>query len=208
MPAPKTLINYLDKGGIKYEIVPHKTVYTAYDLAQTLGEKLDRVAKTVLVKVELPKVDKRGKYFVLVLPASYKVNLQKLKKALKAKKAELVSEKELKKLNVKPGAVTPFGAYHKLGTLIDKALLKTKEALVSAGSHTEALRVKVKELHAREAATVGNFAEKTKLKLQKAVRTAKTAKKAVKKAASKAKKEAKRAAKTVRKAARRNPRGR
>lgn len=194
MPAPKSLINYLDKGGIKYELVPHKKVYTAYDLAQTMGEKLDKVAKTVLVKVELPKVDKRGKYFVLVLPASYKVNFTKLKKQLKAKKASLVSEKELKKLRVKPGAVTPFGAYHKLGTLVDKALMKTRDTLVSAGSHTDSLRVKVKDLHRREGAILGAFGDKTKLKLQK---TVKKAKKTVKKG--------KRIVKAVKKAAKGRP---
>jgi len=210
MAAPKSLINYLDKGGIKYQVVSHKKVYTAYDLAQTLGEKLDKIAKTVLVKLELPKVDKKGKYYVLVLPASYKVNLKKLKKELKARKASIVSERELKKLKVKPGAVTPFGAYHKIGTLVDKTLLKTKDALVSAGSHTDALRIKVKDLHTKEGAVIGNFGEKTKLKLQKVVkkakRTVKKAKrvvKAAKKAAKgkpKAKKKLKKVVKRVKKA--------
>lgn len=198
MAAPKSLINYLDKGGIKYEVVPHKKVYTAYDLAQTVGEKLDKVAKTVLVKIHLPKVDKRGKYYVLVLPASYKVNLKKLKKSLKAAKASMVTEKELKKLKVKPGAVTPFGAYNKLGTLIDKTLLKTKDVLVSAGSHTDALRVRVKDLHAKEGAIIGAYADRTKLKLQKAARKAKKrATKAVKRTVKKARKTVKRAAKRI-----------
>lgn len=195
MAAPKSLINYLDKGGIKYEVVPHKKVYTAYDLAQTMGEKLDKVAKTVLVKVELPKVDKRGKYFVLVLPASYKVNLKKLKKSLKAAKASIVSEKELGKLKVKPGAVTPFGAYHKLGTLVDKALLKSRDALVSAGSHTDSLRIKVKDLHAKEGAVIGLYADKTKLKLQNTVKKAKGAVKKGKRVVKAVKKAAKKAAK-------------
>lgn len=200
MAAPKSLIKYLDKGGIKYQVVSHKKVYTAYDLAQTLGEKLDKVAKTVLVKLELPKVDKDGKYYVLVLPASYKVNLKKLKKELKARKASIVSERELKKLKVKPGAVTPFGAYHKIGTLVDKTLLKTKDILVSAGAHTEALRVKAKDLHAKEGALIGSFGEKTKLKLQTAVKKAKKTVKKGKRVVRAATKAAKKAAKTKPKA--------
>ncbi|WKZ28515.1 MAG: YbaK/EbsC family protein [Patescibacteria group bacterium] len=183
MAVAKPLLKYLDKAEIKYEIVPHKKVYTAYDLAQTLGEKLDGIAKTLLVKVELPKVDKKGKHFILVIPASYRANFQKIKKQLKAKKVEMAVEKTLKKMKLNPGAITPFGGYHKLEILLDKALLKTKQALVSAGAHTEALRVRMNDLHVKEGATLGQFGDKAKLKLQKAVKKAKkVAKKTVKKA--------------------------
>ena len=183
MAVAKPLIKYLDKGGIKYEVVPHKKVYTAYDLAQTLGHGLDTIAKTLLVKVELPTAKKEGKYFILVLPASYRANFNKIKKALKAKKVEMAAEKAMKKLKLQPGAITPFGAYHKLEILLDKTLLKTKKALVRAGSYTESLRVKVKDLHQKEGATLGQFGDKAKIKLQKAVKTAKkAAAKAVKKA--------------------------
>jgi len=185
MAVAKPLLKYLDKAEIKYEIVPHKKVYTAYDLAQTLGEKLDGIAKTLLVKVELPKIDKRGKHVILVIPASYRANFNKIKKSLKAKKVSMAVEKTLKKLDLNPGAITPFGGYHKLEILMDKALLKTKSVLVSAGAHTEALRVKVSDLHEKENATLGQFGDKAKLKLQKAV---KKAKKKVRKAVKKAKK--------------------
>ena len=183
MAVAKPLLKYLDKAEIKYEIVPHKKVYTAYDLAQTLGEKLDGIAKTLLVKVELPSVKGKGKHYILVIPASYRANFQKIKKQLKAKKVEMAMEKTLKKLRLNPGAITPFGGYHKLEVLMDKALLKTQKALVSAGAHTEALRVKVKDLRDIEGMTLGQFGDKAKLKLQKVMKKAKkAAKKAVKKA--------------------------
>lgn len=189
MAVSKSLTKHLDKVGIGYEVVPHKKVYTAYDLAQTLGEKLDGIAKTLLVKVELPKVEKRGPFFVVAVPASYRANLQKIKKALKAKKVELTNEKALTKLGLQPGAITPFAPYHKLEVLLDKALLKAKSALVRAGSYTESLRVKVKDLHAQEGVTLGQFGDKAKIKLQVAV---KKAKKVVKKAAKKVRKATKR----------------
>ena len=185
MAVAKPLLKYLDKAQISYEIVPHKKVYTAYDLAQTLGEKLDGIAKTLLVKVELPKVDKKGKHYILVIPASYRANFQKIKKQLKAKKVEMAMEKTLKQLKLNPGAITPFGGYHKLEILLDKALLKTQKALVSAGAHTEALRVKVKDLHTKEGATLGQFGDKAKLKLQKVMKKAKKQSKRVVKAAKK-----------------------
>jgi prolyl-tRNA editing enzyme YbaK/EbsC (Cys-tRNA(Pro) deacylase) len=190
MPVAKPLLKYLDKAEIKYEIVPHKKVYTAYDMAQTLGEKLDGIAKTLLVKVELPKVDKKGKHYILVIPASYRANFGKIKKSLKAAKVEMAMEKAIKKLGMEPGAITPFGGYHKLEILLDKALMKAQKALVSAGAHTEALRVRVRDLHEKEGATLGQFGDKAKIKLQKAVKKAKKAagkaRKAVKKFARKA----------------------
>jgi len=193
MAVAKPLLKYLDKAEIEYEIVPHKKVYTAYDLAQTLGEKLDGIAKTLLVKVELPKVDKKkGSHYILVIPASYRANFNKIKKGLKAKKVEMAVEKTLKKLKLNPGAITPFGGYHKLEVLMDKALLKTQKALVSAGAHTEALRVKVKDLRDIENVTLGQFGDKAKIKLQKVL---KKAKKGAKKVAKKAKKVLKKAAK-------------
>lgn len=197
MPVSKSLIKYLDKTHIKYEVVPHKKVYTAYDLAQTLGEKLDGIAKTLLVKIDLPNVEKKGKYFILIIPASYRANFGKIKKALKASKVEIALEKKLKDLHLNPGAITPFGGYHKLEILMDKALLKVKEVLVSAGAHTEALRVRVKDLHEKEKVTVGDFGDKAKLTLQKAFR--KTAKKAAKKGKKVAKKAVKKVKKTLKK---------
>jgi prolyl-tRNA editing enzyme YbaK/EbsC (Cys-tRNA(Pro) deacylase) len=182
MAVAKTLLKYLDKVGFKYEIVPHKKVYTAYDLAQTLGEKLDDIAKTVLLKIELPNIDKRGKYFILVIPASYRANFKKVKKQLNARKVGMAVEAQLKKLKLIPGAITPFGGYHKLEVLLDKTLLKAEKVLVSAGAHTEALRIKIMDLHEKESATLGDFGDKAKLMLQKAMKQAKkSAKKKVKK---------------------------
>jgi prolyl-tRNA editing enzyme YbaK/EbsC (Cys-tRNA(Pro) deacylase) len=191
MAVAKPLLKYLGQTRFKYEIVPHKKVYTAYDLAQTLGEKLENIAKTVLLKVELPNVDKRGKYVILVLPASYRANFQKIKKALNAKKVEIAVEKQLKKLNLKPGAITPFGGYHKLEILLDKSLMNVEKVLVSAGAHTEALRVHVKDLYETEKATIGEYGDKAELELQKVLR-------AVQKKAAKPKRQIRKAAKKAR----------
>ncbi len=139
MAIAKKLLRHLDKNKIKYEILKHKTVYTAYDLAQTTKRKLQEIAKTILVKAD-------KKYYLVTIPAHYKLDFGKLKKMLKAKKVDIAKEKDMKtKYNVKPGAMTPFGTIHKAETLIDKTLLKAKEMIFSAGSFTESLRMKVKD---------------------------------------------------------------
>ncbi len=155
MPIPKKILNYLEKNKVKFEKIAHKTVYTAYDLAQTMEEELNKIAKTLIIKTE------KG-YSLLVLPASRLADLKKLKKALKAKKIEIAKEKVMKDFfKIKPGTITPFASLHKKVPLyIDKALLKTKEILVNAGSYTDSLRLKVKDFLKLEKPKDGDFSKK------------------------------------------------
>jgi Ala-tRNA(Pro) deacylase len=139
MAIPKPIQNHLSKIGLKYETVPHRKVFTVYDLAQTLKIKLNEIAKTLLVKSDKQLV-------LTVLPAHRRLNLAAVKKALGAKSVTLASEKDMvAKLKVKPGAVTAFGSWHKLPVLLDKGLLKTTKALFAAGSFTDAVRLKMKD---------------------------------------------------------------
>jgi prolyl-tRNA editing enzyme YbaK/EbsC (Cys-tRNA(Pro) deacylase) len=171
MSIPKPIIAHLNNNKVKFEVVPHRTVYTAYDLAQTLGEDLGNIAKTLLVKIELPKVSKGGKrYYVVAVPASYRVDLKAVQKFLKALKAELASEKEMIKLGMKAGAGTPFVSMHKdVGLIVDKSLEKVAKGLVRAESLTESLRMKIKDLIKAEGALVAKVGSKAKMpKAQKA----------------------------------------
>lgn len=171
---PKKVLDYLNKNKIKHELVKHRPVFTAYDLAATLKEKMNKVAKTLLVKVG------GKKYVIIILPAHLKIDFKKLQKVLKTEKIELATEQAIKKiLNVKPGALLPFGTLHKLETFLDKALFKTEHALFGAGSFTESLRLKVKDLSKLEKATVADFGALAKRSINK---TVKKVKKAVKKA--------------------------
>ena len=193
MSISKKIINYLKKNNVEVKIEGHKKVYTAYDLAKTMNEKLHKVGKTLLVKAD-------GKPYLVLVPGHYYLDLGKIKKELKAKKIELANERHVKKLlNTKPGSLYPFAKMHKLELLLDKTLLKSKDAVVRAGSFTESLRLKVKDLHKLENATVGDFGKMAKKvgksapkKIKKAVKEAKTTakkvKKKVKKAVSKASK--------------------
>ncbi|MFC1612372.1 YbaK/EbsC family protein [Patescibacteria group bacterium] len=187
MSISTKVLNYLKKNDIEVKVQGHKKVYTAYDLAKTMNEKLNKIGKTLLVKAD-------GKPYLVLVPGHYYLDLKKIKKELKAKKVELANEKHIKKvLDMKPGALYPFAKLHKLELLLDRTLLKSKDAIVRAGSFTESLRMKVKDLHKMEDATVGDFGKL-------AVKAAKKAPKKVKKAAATAKKTARKVKKAVKKA--------
>lgn len=185
MAISKKVLAHLEANNVKFDVVQHKKVYTAYDLAQTLGEKLEKIGKSLLVQVDLPELKKKGKkHFVVIVPASYQIDLKKIEKALKAKKAELAPEKIFKKLGIKPGALIPFKKVHKAEVILDKALLKTKDFILGAGSFTESLRMKVKDFHKLEDAIVATVGVK---KNKKKTVKKKVVKKSVKKKSANAK---------------------
>ncbi len=138
-PKTNKITKFLNEAKVKFKLLEHKVVYTAHDAAQTTKKKLGEIAKVVLVKVD--------KDFVLiVLPAGKYVDFSGIKKALKAKKVDLASEKDIAKyLKSKVGLIHPFGSQYKLQTLLDKGLAKTRKMVASAGSYTESVEIALKD---------------------------------------------------------------
>jgi prolyl-tRNA editing enzyme YbaK/EbsC (Cys-tRNA(Pro) deacylase) len=152
MAIPKNVKKYLDDKGFDYEELMHKTVYTAYDAAQTLKKKLSEIAKTILIEADKTHV-------LLVLPADKKIDMEKLKKALGAKKISIPSEKVMiKVLKIKPGTLSSFGKLHNLEVVVDKAMLNAKKMVVSTGSFTDSVFMKVKDFVQSEEARLANVA--------------------------------------------------
>lgn len=151
MPTSKTILSYLDKNKIKHEILKHKKVYTAYDAAQTLGEDLKKIAKSLLIKAD-------KNYYIVSVPANMNLDFKKLAKELKSKKVSIPGEKDMIKVcKVKAGAMSAFGSLYKLPVAVDKALLKIKEGIFSTGDFMESVRMKVKDYADLESAVLGSF---------------------------------------------------
>lgn len=140
MAFSKKLQSLLEKNKIKYQAVTHKTVYTAFDMAQTMKAKMQEVIKTILIKADKT-------YVLVVLPASRMLDFKKLGKALKAKKVEIAKEVVmLKSYKVKPGSMTPFGKLYDLPVYADKALSKAKKVVARAGSFEDSVVLSAKDL--------------------------------------------------------------
>lgn len=158
MPIPAKVQTYLKKLKIKHQVVEHKTVFTVYDLAQTLKIKMNTIVKTLLIKAD-------AEYRLVLLPAHRRLNLEALKKLLGAKRVIIAKESDMtREMKVKPGALTPFGKLHKLGVVVDKGLLKSQRALFGAGSFTESIQMKIKDFLKLEEPTVGTISEAPKKK--------------------------------------------
>jgi Ala-tRNA(Pro) deacylase len=129
----------LDQAKVKYKVLEHKVVYTAHDVGATTKKKLSEIAKVVLVKAD--------KSFVLiVLPAGKYLDFKGIKKALKAKKVSMASEKDITKyLKTKVGLLHPFGSQYNMRTLLDKGVTKSKKMITSAGSYSHSLEMAIKD---------------------------------------------------------------
>lgn len=153
MAIPKRLQTYLTKHRVAFTAIPHKTVYTAYDVAQTLHIPLREVIKTLVVRADRDLI-------LAILPADKRLDLAKVKKALGAAKISLVSEGAMEKaLKVKAGAVTPFGGYHGLRLLADRSLRAKKQLFMGTGSFTDAARVTMSRYLAVEKPVLASITE-------------------------------------------------
>lgn len=164
---PVKLVKYLDKAGVNHDILEHRTVYTAMDVAATMKKKMDEVAKSLLVKADKD-------YYLVLLPADYNLDFKKLGVCIgaqtgkKIKVVKIPGEKIMAELlKVKAGAMGAFGSLHKLPVVVDNGLKKTKKAIFSSGSFNHSVEMAVKDFIKLENALLGSFGIKKKVNLQK-----------------------------------------
>lgn len=135
MPINK-LKEFLDSSGVKYVMVSHSTAYTAQEIAATAHIPARELAKTVMVKID-------GKMAMAVLPASFKVEFDKLKDSSGASSTELASEQEFKDMfpECEVGAMPPFGNLYGMDVYVEKSLTEDDQIAFNAGSHKELMKL-------------------------------------------------------------------
>lgn len=130
------VIEYLDKMGVKYEVTEHRPTFTAQEMAAEEHEPGMYVAKPVVVKAD-------GNYYMCVLPAPHKIDMDALKRQLGAKRLDLAEEADMAKLfgDCDLGAEPPFGNLYNLPTIMDKTLEADEHILFQSGTHNRAARI-------------------------------------------------------------------
>ena len=136
MAVPARLRDYLDGAGVRYEVLPHLKGYTARAAALDLGIPPDHMAKTVVVSL--------GDRTILAsVPASCRVDLEKLAAALGEERPTLVPESSFRHLfaDCEIGTMPPLGGAYGMGVIVDKRLPGLEQITFQAGSHKEAIRM-------------------------------------------------------------------
>jgi Ala-tRNA(Pro) deacylase len=157
MPSKK-LKEFLDQNKIKYVTIKHSVAYTAQEIAASAHIRGKDLAKTVLIKIN-------GKTAMCVLPASYKVDFDQLKKAVGNDNIRLANEMEFKDKfpECEVGAMPPFGNLYNLDVYVAKSLVDDEEIAFNAGSHTELIQMAYKDFENLVKPKIVKFSFPTKL---------------------------------------------
>jgi len=96
--------DFLRKNDIEFTIHDHPPVYTTDDLAKYQADFKGLACKNLLLK------DQKGKrFFLIILPASEKVDISKTAVMVGEKKLSFANPENLRQvLGVEPGSVSPF----------------------------------------------------------------------------------------------------
>lgn len=148
----RQLQQFLDENHVKYVTIAHSKAYTAQEIAASAHIPGKELAKTVVVKLD-------GKPAMAVLPASYRVDLEKLAEVANAETAELCDEDEFKDLfpECETGAMPPFGHLYGMDVYVSESLAKDDEIAFNGGSHTELVRMSYEDFARLARAQVAAF---------------------------------------------------
>jgi Ala-tRNA(Pro) deacylase len=139
---------HLEQRGCAFELLPHRQAYTSTDEARALGIDAGEVLKTLAVRTG-------PGYVLVVIPASYRVDLHLVCDALGDHQARLASEEELARdfAGYQLGALPPLGALLGSQVFIDPEVLEHEVVVFAAGTQTESVRMGTQELFASEQVT-------------------------------------------------------
>jgi len=138
--AINRLIEYLDQNEVNYKRQSHKKAYTAQEAAAAAHISGREMAKTVIVKLD-------GRLFMAVLPASFSIDFEQLKRILGVETAGLAAEQEFKSLfpDCDTGAMPPFGNLYGMGVLVDNRLAEDDQIAFHACSHTDMIMMSYRD---------------------------------------------------------------
>lgn len=128
--------HYLNENKIRYNIINHNPAYTSPEIAANAHISGKQLIKPVIVKID-------GKLAMVIEPSHLRINLEMLKKLLKAKKVELANEWEFEDQfpGCETGAEPPFGNLYDIDTYIDDAILQNNQIAFNAGNHSELIQM-------------------------------------------------------------------
>ena len=151
MPA-RQLQTFLDSQHVKYVTIRHSPAFTAQEIAASAHIPGKQLAKTVIVKLD-------GRPAMAVLPASDRVDFERLKATAGARTVALASEQEFQDLfpECEVGAMPPFGNLYGLEVWVAARLAEDEEIAFNAGSHMELIRMAYRDFARLVQPRVGPF---------------------------------------------------
>lgn len=142
----------LEKENISYQALEHDLAYTASEVAQAQHLPGHQVVKSVVVNGD-------GKWILCVVPATHKIDFDKLKQLLSLKEASLANEGKVASLfpGCDVGAMPPFGQLGSIQTVVDTNLQENETIAFNAGTHTDLIKIRFKDYMRIAKPLLGDF---------------------------------------------------
>jgi len=146
------ILKYLRDQGVEFQTHSHTPAYTAQEVAAEEHVSGDMMAKAVVVWSD-------GQYAICALPASHKLDMEKVAEALKGKTIRLANESEMATLfpDMEVGAEPPLGQLWDLPTLVDQHLAADEEIVFQAGTHRDSVRMRYADYASLATPTVADL---------------------------------------------------
>lgn len=140
MPIPSSITNYLGQHQVSYSVFQHPAAYTAQEEAALAHVPGSEWAKAVVCMAD-------GEPTLAVLPAHYKVDLDRLRDALGVTSVRLATESEMAAIyrDCEVGAMPPLGPLYGQRVIVDASLTADPEIAFNAGSHRDAIRMRYRD---------------------------------------------------------------
>ena len=132
--------NFLHQQHVPFEVIGHDRASTAQETAANAHIQYDLLAKTVMVKLD-------DELVMVVLPATRRVHLGRLRDLTSARRAKLATEAEFRSHfpDCEVGAMPPFGNLYGMDVFVDESLAMEEDMTFNDGTHTHLVRVPFEE---------------------------------------------------------------
>jgi Ala-tRNA(Pro) deacylase len=146
------LKQYLTENHVYFEVQEHSQVYTIQEVAASLHEKGEYVAKVFIAWAD-------GQLIMLVLPAPAQVDLDRVAKLIKAKEARRAREFEFAQLfaDCDVGAMPPFGNLYQVPVYIDRSMVEEPYLVFQAGTHHTTMKIALSDYQRMVSPVIGDF---------------------------------------------------
>ena len=154
MSIPASIERYVTTHGVPFTPIHHQAAFTAQEEAAATHVPGREWAKTVVCLAD-------GKPLLAMLPAHFHVDVKALKTLAKATWVRLATEHELIGLypDSDTGAMAPFGELYGQDVYMDDSLSADPEIVFHAGTHADAMRMRLADFVSLVHPVRGRFAE-------------------------------------------------